>query len=297
MACVDLREKTPPGGEKPVHRRLLTSREAETVTDAPDIAARSARRRRIKEPLRRMKRRGFDSESLAIRDAGPVGRLVLACFIAASVGMQMTAEPDGAGPQPLTEAVDPQDRRRLEALEGKTDRQRNPRQPRLRHIGLRKARRPDRPLRQTRPRRHPARRNRVPDPQARLPRTRLPQARRSPRTENDPATQPRCVNLIARRGGRGPGWSPGPELLESVGRNGSPISRVQTDGRVTFSAACQGPLPPREGESQERRRPEGKNRDRPNFSHRPAFCHRFALRRRKAGGRPRRTLRSRPARK
>ncbi|PKP73469.1 MAG: transposase, partial [Alphaproteobacteria bacterium HGW-Alphaproteobacteria-6] len=62
---------------------LLTSREAETVTDAPDVAARSARRRRIEEPLRRIKRRGFDIESRAIRDAGPRNRLVLAGLIAA----------------------------------------------------------------------------------------------------------------------------------------------------------------------------------------------------------------------
>lgn len=133
MTYVDLREETPPGGEKPLHWRLLTTLQVDTVADALDIAARYARRWKIEELFRTMKRRGFDIEGLRIRDTGPRNRLVLACFIAATIVMQMTAERDGARLRPLTDAFDPDDRPLLETvsrdLEGATARQRNPHPP------------------------------------------------------------------------------------------------------------------------------------------------------------------------
>lgn len=133
MAYVDLREESPPGGEKPLHWRLLTTRAVETVADALDVAARYAKRWKIEELFRTMKRKGFDIESLRIRDAEPRNRLVLACFIAATVVMQMTAERDGPALRPMTDAFDPEDRPLLEVLcrdlEGKTARQKNPHPP------------------------------------------------------------------------------------------------------------------------------------------------------------------------
>jgi hypothetical protein len=133
MAYVDLREETPPEGEKPVHWRLLTTLQVDTVGDALDIAARYARRWTIEELFRTMKRKGFDIESLAIRDTAPRNRLVLACFIAATVVMQMTAERDGPLLRPVTDAFDAGDQPRLEALardpEGGTERQKNPHPP------------------------------------------------------------------------------------------------------------------------------------------------------------------------
>ncbi len=133
MAYVDLREETPPEGEKPLHWRLLTTLEVETVSDALDIAARYAKRWKIEELFRTMKRKGFDIESLRIRNAEPRNRLVLACFIAATVVMQMTAERDGPALRPQTDAFDPEDQPLLEAtnrnLEGATARQKNPHPP------------------------------------------------------------------------------------------------------------------------------------------------------------------------
>ncbi|MFV0383366.1 IS4 family transposase [Paracoccus sp. (in: a-proteobacteria)] len=75
MAYVDLREETPPEGEKPLHWRLLTTLQVETVADALDVAARYARRWKIEDLFRTMKRRGFDIESLRIRQAEPRNRL------------------------------------------------------------------------------------------------------------------------------------------------------------------------------------------------------------------------------
>ena len=147
MAYVDLREETPPdgveaGGEgsegsegaRPVHWRLLTTRAVETVADALEVAEAYAKRWRIEEVFRTMKRKGFDIEGLRIGEEAPRNRLVLACLLAATVVMQMTAARDG-GPEgralrPLTDAFDPEDRPLLEAasldLEGRTERQKNP---------------------------------------------------------------------------------------------------------------------------------------------------------------------------
>lgn len=135
ITYVDLCEETPPTGATPVHWRLLTTRAVETVPDALEIAAAYAKRWKIEEVFRTMKRKGFDIEALAIRDAAPRNRLILACFIAATVVMQMTAERDGPdrdglGLRPMTEAFDHEDGPLLKALsrdlEGRTERQQNP---------------------------------------------------------------------------------------------------------------------------------------------------------------------------
>ena len=138
MAYVDLREETPPddagAGTRPVHWRLLTTRAVETVEDALDVAERYAKRWKIEELFRTMKRKGFDIEGLRIGEEDPRNRLVLACLLAATVVLQMTAERDGGAGgralRPLTDAFDPEDRPLLEAisrdLEGRTERQKNP---------------------------------------------------------------------------------------------------------------------------------------------------------------------------
>ena len=81
-----------------------------------------------------MKRKGFDIEGLRIADNAPRNKLILACFIAATVVMQMVGARDGLhngpGLRPLTDAFDPSDQPILQALnaelEGKTKRQQNP---------------------------------------------------------------------------------------------------------------------------------------------------------------------------
>jgi len=130
MRYVDLCEESPPEGVTPVHWRLLTTLPVETAADALDVAARYAKRWRIEELFRTMKRKGFDIEDLQIIDAAPRNRLILACFIAATIVMQMVAERDGPALRPLTDAFDASDRPLLEEvsrrLEGKTARQKNP---------------------------------------------------------------------------------------------------------------------------------------------------------------------------
>ena len=108
--------------------------------------------------------KGFDIEGLQITDAAPRNRLILACFIAATVVMQMVAERDGPALRPLTGAFDASDRPLLEEisrrLEGRTARQKNPHPPGLpclRQLGLCPARRMDRILWKAGTHRHPQR--------------------------------------------------------------------------------------------------------------------------------------------
>ncbi|MEO6300609.1 MAG: IS4 family transposase, partial [Paracoccaceae bacterium] len=133
MVYVDMHEETPPEGQTPVHWRLLTTLEVETVADALDVAARYAKRWKIEDLFRTMKRKGFDIENLRIADAAPRNLLILACFVAATVVMQMVAARDGRRLRPLTDAFDPEDRSLVEALscnlEGSTERQKNPHVP------------------------------------------------------------------------------------------------------------------------------------------------------------------------
>ena len=226
MTYVDLCEETPPEGVTPVHWRLLTTCPVETVADALDIAGRYARRWKIEELFRtsnrrfafgETKRKGFDIEALRIGEEAPRNRLILACLLAATVVLQMTAERDGRATgrvlRPLTDAFDPGDRPLLEAvsrsLEGRTERQKNPHPPgslafatwvcaRLGgwtgYYG------------QARSHRHPERMERIP----------VPQARRAPRPPDRQRRGPRCVNPIAR-GKSGRGDRPGGDDADEVG--------------------------------------------------------------------------------
>ena len=80
-----------------------------------------------------MKRKGFDVEGLRIGEDAPRNRLVLACLLAATVVLQMTAERDGGaagprcGPSP-TPSIPRIGRcsKRSAATSSRTERQKNP---------------------------------------------------------------------------------------------------------------------------------------------------------------------------
>ena len=140
ITLIDLREESPPGGVKPLHWRLLTTHDVETVADALEIAALYRRRWIIEELFRLMKRKGFDIEALRIAEETPRNKLIAAIFIAALHVMQMVHARDGApagrpgqGLRPVADAFAPDDMPLLRALtaslEGKTRRQKNPHPP------------------------------------------------------------------------------------------------------------------------------------------------------------------------
>lgn len=129
---VDVRESNPPGGEKPVHWRLLTTHAVTTAAEAWTVAEFYRRRWAIEQLFRTLKTQGFDVEGLCIEDPAPRNRLVTAILIAAVCVQQLVHARDGGpGPlRPLTDAFEPEDIPLLEAccakLEGKTVRQKNP---------------------------------------------------------------------------------------------------------------------------------------------------------------------------
>lgn len=133
LNLVDLREVDPPPGEG-VHWRLLTTHAVADVAQAVAVADLYRRRWAIEQLFRTLKTQGFDIEGLRIAEDGPRGKLVMAALVAAVTIQQLVHARDGAaGPGPLrpvTDAFAPADQPLLEAfcaaLEGKTERQRNP---------------------------------------------------------------------------------------------------------------------------------------------------------------------------
>ena len=133
LTLVDVREVDPPPGEA-VHWRLLTTHAVRDVAQAFAVVELYRRRWAIEQLFRTLKTQGFDIEGLLIGEEAPLRRLVMATLIAAVTVQQLVHARDGLqGPAPLrpiTDAFEPEDAPLLEAfckaLEGKTERQKNP---------------------------------------------------------------------------------------------------------------------------------------------------------------------------
>ena len=132
LYAVDVREVSPPAGEK-IHWRLLTTYEIADAQAAFNIADLYRRRWAIEQLFRTMKTQGFDVEGLRIEDDTPRCNLAMAALVAAVTVQQLVHARDGGektGPlRPIIDVFDEEDRPLLEALcaklEGKTDRQKN----------------------------------------------------------------------------------------------------------------------------------------------------------------------------
>ena len=132
LYAVDVREVSPPAGEK-IHWRLLTTYEIADAQAAFNIADLYRRRWAIEQLFRTMKTQGFDVEGLRIESETPLCNLTMAALIAAVTVQQLVHARDGdakKGPlRPVIDVFDEGDIPLLEALcaklEGKTDRQKN----------------------------------------------------------------------------------------------------------------------------------------------------------------------------
>ena len=132
LTLVDIREIAAPAGATPVHWRLLTSHAVSSAAQAWAVAELYRRRWAIEQMFRTLKTEGFDIEDLRIEEPAPRNRLITATLIAAVCIQQLVHARDG-GPEPLRPIIDafePGDIPLLEAccraLEGKTQRQKNP---------------------------------------------------------------------------------------------------------------------------------------------------------------------------
>lgn len=130
LTLVDVREVDPPAGETPLHWRLLTTRQVESLSDAQTMAGFYRRRWVIEQVFRVMKTQGFDIEAVPLRENAPLKNLACATLIAAIHIQQMLHDRDGKANRPMTDVFDAADQPVIEAigksLEGRTERQRNP---------------------------------------------------------------------------------------------------------------------------------------------------------------------------
>jgi Transposase DDE domain len=130
LTLVEAREVDPPDGVTPVHWRLLTTHPVATLAQACQITGFYRQRWTIEQLFRVMKTKGFNIEAVRVAEGGPFENLTTATLIAAIQVLQLVRERDGAARRPIEDAIDPEDRKALEAvcqtLEGRTARQKNP---------------------------------------------------------------------------------------------------------------------------------------------------------------------------
>jgi hypothetical protein len=130
LTMVDVRETSTPEDGKPIHWRLLTTREVTSLGEARRIIDLYRMRWAIEEFFHTLKTAGFDIEAADIGDPQVMIKFVTAAAVAAVTVMQLVKARDGTTGQSLTDAFEPADQPILEAvstqLEGKTARQKNP---------------------------------------------------------------------------------------------------------------------------------------------------------------------------
>ena len=127
---VDVREVDPPEGAEPVHWRLLTTHEVQTLDQARQIVAWYRMRWIIEQVFRSMKSDCLRIEDSQLEDAGGFTKLAIVGLIAAIRAMRLVMARGGNTTQPVTDAAGPADMPALRALnaslEGRTEKLRNP---------------------------------------------------------------------------------------------------------------------------------------------------------------------------
>lgn len=130
LCVVDVRETAQSAGtQTPIHWRLLTTHQIETVAQALQIVAWYSQRWHIEQLFRTVKQQGFDIEASEMETGAALLRLAALALQAAVRCMQMVLARDGSN-QPASVAFDQDDIPVLAALqpslEGKTKKQQNP---------------------------------------------------------------------------------------------------------------------------------------------------------------------------
>ena len=134
LRVVDVTEIDPSPQPTPVHRCLLTTHAVPTLAEARQIVAGYRCRWAIEQVFRTLKTDGVRIEASQIIDAANFVKLAVAALIAAVRVMQIVLGRDGSTGQMLTDAADAADIPALSAinrrLEGRTDKLKNPHNPR-----------------------------------------------------------------------------------------------------------------------------------------------------------------------
>lgn len=127
---VEVIERHPPKGAKPIHWLLLTTHEVANVADAWQIVAWYKRRWIIEQFFRSMKTQGLRIEDSQLETAEGLMKLVAIAARAATIVIQLVQARDGENVLPAGFAFSPEEIEVLDAinkdLQGKTELQKNP---------------------------------------------------------------------------------------------------------------------------------------------------------------------------
>ncbi|MEM6804047.1 MAG: IS4 family transposase [Bacteroidota bacterium] len=133
MQVVDIREENPPKGEKPIHWRLLTSKEVKNWQQALEIIEAYRKRWHIEQLFRLLQKQGLNIEANRLFSAKAILRLLIMALEAATAILTLNLAYKGERIAPITEIFTPKEEQCLkilnQKLEGKTQRLQNPFEP------------------------------------------------------------------------------------------------------------------------------------------------------------------------
>ena len=131
LYAIDVCELNPPSGEEPIHWRLLTTHEVETVNRALTAIGYYRQRWHIEQLFRTLKRQGLDIEESVIADGEALEKLATVALIAACQTMQLVlARAASQHTQSASQVFDDRELQVLTTLQarlqGRTTKQQNP---------------------------------------------------------------------------------------------------------------------------------------------------------------------------
>jgi hypothetical protein len=134
LSAIEVRELNPPTGEDPIHWRLMTTHEVETVKQAVTIIGWYRQRWHVEQLFRTAKRQGLDIEGSVLAEGEALEKLAVIALIAACQTMQLVlARASPHHDQPASHVFDNREQQVLAALQarlqGGTVKQQNPYPP------------------------------------------------------------------------------------------------------------------------------------------------------------------------
>src|SRR6202162_807763 len=134
LSAIEVRELNPPAGEEPVHWRLLTTHDVETIEQALTVIGWYRQRWHVEQLFRTVKRQGLDLEESVIAEGEALEKLAVIALIAACQTMQLVlARASPSYSQPASHVFDDRELQVLAALQarlqGRTVKQQNPYPP------------------------------------------------------------------------------------------------------------------------------------------------------------------------
>ena len=120
LFAIEVRELNPPAGEEPIHWRLLTTHDVETVAQALTVIGWYRQRWHVEQLFRTVKRQGLDIEQSIVENGDALEKLVVIALIAACQTMQLVlARASPHHDQPASRVFDDREQQVLAALQAR----------------------------------------------------------------------------------------------------------------------------------------------------------------------------------